>query len=118
MQAHTNAPPIDPVLLTFAVPPDMVETIMQTMHRYGLREENESVPWREALPFKEEEWPQIALRGGRTKEGLTQKQLSELTGIPRTHISDMERGRRPIGKQTARKLAEALKVDARLFLSV
>jgi hypothetical protein len=31
-------------------------------------------------------------------------------------ISDMENNRRPIGKQTARKLAEVLKVDYRVFL--
>lgn len=118
MRAHTNALPIEPVMLTFAVPPDMVDTVMQTMHRYGLREENESVPWREALPFKDEEWPQIVLRGGRTKEGLTQQQLAEKTGIHRSHISDMENGRRPIGKQNARKFAEVLNIDARLFWGV
>jgi hypothetical protein len=39
--------------------------------------------------------PAICLRGGRTKEGLTQKQLSEITGIPRCHISAMENGKRP-----------------------
>lgn len=58
----------------------------------------------------------IAIRGGRGKEGLTQKQLSELTGISQHHISEMEHGKRPIGKETARKLAAALNVDYRIFL--
>lgn len=46
----------------------------------------------------------VAIRGARGKEGLTQKQLAELTGIAQHHISEMENGKRPIGKETARKL--------------
>lgn len=60
---------------------------------------------------------QIALRAYRTREGLTQKQLAELTGISQHHLSDMENGKRGIGKERARKLADALHVsDYRLFL--
>jgi plasmid maintenance system antidote protein VapI len=47
---------------------------------------------------------------------LTQTKLSELTGIPQHHISEMENGKRPIGKETAKKLAAVCKVDYRLFL--
>ena len=60
---------------------------------------------------------QIALRAYRTRENLTQKALAERTGIPQHHISEMENGKRPIGKERARKLAEALQVaDYRVFL--
>jgi DNA-binding XRE family transcriptional regulator len=58
----------------------------------------------------------VSVRGGRAKEGLTQQQLADLTGIPQRHISEMENGKRPIGKETARKLAKALNVDYRVFL--
>jgi len=58
----------------------------------------------------------VAIRGGRGKEGLTQKQLADLTGIAQHHISEMENGKRPIGKETAKKLAAALDVDYRVFL--
>lgn len=58
----------------------------------------------------------VALRGARGKEGFTQKRLAELTGIAQHHISEMENGKRPIGKETARKLAAALHVDYRVFL--
>lgn len=58
----------------------------------------------------------VSIRGGRGKEGLTQKQLAELTGIAQHHISEMENGKRPIGKETAKKLAVALNVDYRVFL--
>jgi len=58
----------------------------------------------------------VSIRGGRGKEGLTQKRLAELTGIAQHHISEMENGKRPIGKETAKKLAKALNVDYRVFL--
>jgi ribosome-binding protein aMBF1 (putative translation factor) len=58
----------------------------------------------------------ISIRGARGKEAMTQKQLSELTGIAQHHISEMETGKRTIGKDTARKLAKALNIDYRVFL--
>jgi transcriptional regulator with XRE-family HTH domain len=56
------------------------------------------------------------LRAARTKEGVTQSQLAQMTGIPQRHISEMEHGKRSIGKERAKKLAEALKVDYHLLL--
>ena len=60
---------------------------------------------------------EIVLRAYRTRENLTQQQLSELSGIPQHHLSEMENGKRGIGKERARKLAQALHVsDYRVFL--
>ena len=59
---------------------------------------------------------EVALRAYRNREGLTQKQLSELTGIPQHHISEMENGKRCIGKERAKKLAVALHCDYRRML--
>lgn len=56
------------------------------------------------------------LKGLRYREALTQQQLAEHTGIPRRHLSEMEAGKRTIGKATAHKLAEILHADYRLFL--
>ena len=60
--------------------------------------------------------PATLLRGARNREGLTQQQLADMCGISRHHISEMESSKRTIGKQNARKLGRALKVDPRLFL--
>jgi transcriptional regulator with XRE-family HTH domain len=76
------------------------------------------LPWREALPYADDELPGVFLTGARYREGLTQAQLAEATGIPRRHISEMEHGKRPIGKQNARRLAEVLSVNPKRFLSV
>lgn len=59
---------------------------------------------------------QAALQGYRYRENLTQKQLADLAGIPQRHISEMENGKRPIGKENAKKLAKVLNADYRFFL--
>lgn len=51
----------------------------------------------------------------RENKGLTQKQLSEMTGIAVPNISQMESGSRKIGKVNAKKLATALNCDASDF---
>jgi ribosome-binding protein aMBF1 (putative translation factor) len=78
-------------------------------------EKSESVPWREVAGRRGIVAASI-LRGARSKAGITQTGLSELTGIPQRHISEMERGKRSLGKETAKKLATALDVDYRIFL--
>jgi transcriptional regulator with XRE-family HTH domain len=60
--------------------------------------------------------PARVLRGFRNRECLTQRQLADMCGIARHHISEMETGKRSIGKRNATRFGEALKVDPRLFL--
>ena len=60
--------------------------------------------------------PGDRLNTERFKASITQVRLSELTGIPQHHISEMEHGKRPIGRETARKLAKVFKTDYRYFL--
>jgi hypothetical protein len=75
------------------------------------------VPWREAfLPLEDAERPGRMLRAARTKEDLSQMQLAARTGIPQRHLSEMEQGKRAIGKERAKKLAAALQVDYRVLL--
>lgn len=75
------------------------------------------VLWEDAFPeYNADEFPGIALAGARTKEDMTQKALSKLTGIPQGHISEMENGKRAIGLKTAKKLAKALNISYKVFL--
>ena len=42
-----------------------------------------SIPWREAFPeHKDEDLPAVSLRAARRREGLTQKEVADLSGIP------------------------------------
>lgn len=70
----------------------------------------------ESSVFPGENAPGVFLAGARHREELSQRALADMTGIPQRHISEMENGKRPVGKTNAKKLAEALNVDYRLFL--
>ena len=84
--------------------------------KIGLAESSDSIPWREAFTeFKGNEAGTL-VSGYRHREGLTQIQLAELSGIPQRHISEIERGKRIIGKDRARKLADVLHCDYRGLL--
>jgi len=74
------------------------------------------VDYREAFHEYNGKENQTALRAYRLREKLTQVHLSDLAVIPRRHISDMENGRRPIGKENAKKLADVLNTDYRMLL--
>jgi DNA-binding XRE family transcriptional regulator len=56
------------------------------------------------------------LRGARYREDVSQRQLAKLTGVSVQNISAMENGRRPIGKDMAKRFAKALNADWRVFL--
>jgi ribosome-binding protein aMBF1 (putative translation factor) len=103
----------DYVEVKFHLPPDKVEEIKKVVAQYGGEESGNIVPWREVFPDFN---PGVAVRGGRKKAGLTQKDLARLIGVSQNHISDMEHGKRPIGKEMAKRLAGVLQVDYRVFL--
>ena len=75
-------------------------------------------PWREVFREGIEKFSEagLMLKGGRHKAGLTQKELAEKIGVKTHHISEMERGKRPIGKNMAHRLAKIFDVDYRVFL--
>jgi hypothetical protein len=60
---------------------------------FGFREVEEAAPWRDAFPdLTGDRLPGVVLRGVRNREGLTQVELSRMTGIPQRHISEIENG--------------------------
>jgi len=76
------------------------------------------VPWREVFASEIAKYTEVgaALRGARFKEDMTQKEVAEKLGILPHHISEMEHGKRPIGKAMAKRLAKLFHVDYRVFL--
>ena len=113
MLARTKKHPTEKLVpLNLMVHPANVTTIKRYV---DLLEQSDSIPWRE-VAAQRGSIPASVLRGARSKEGITQTRLAELTGIPQRHISEMEQGKRPIGKETAKKLAAALNIDYRVLL--
>jgi len=63
--------------------------------------------------------PGKTLRVYRENAGLTQEALgAKVGGVPRQHISGMETGRRPIGKEMAKRLAMALNTSPLKFIQI
>jgi len=121
MQAHTKKHPTDDglVSLQFRVHPANVERIRRYVETVEpVDGDNGGITADEFFDkyFTGRSKWEVALCGYRTREGLTQRELADKTGIPQRHISEMENGKRPIGKETARKLAAVLNVDYRVFL--
>jgi DNA-binding XRE family transcriptional regulator len=114
MLEHAKKPHIE---LKFIGPPDKKEKAIKALKELGFTDISDFIPWREAFPeYTDEQLPGVCLKGARAKEDITQKQLSKLTGIPQSHISDMENGKRPIGKKRAKAFGEVLNIDYRVFL--
>lgn len=47
---------------------------------------------------------------------MTQAQLAAMIGVKAGHISEMEKGKRPIGKEMAKRLAKVLSTSYKVFL--
>lgn len=56
------------------------------------------------------------LKGLRLRDEITQKDLANKLSIKQSHISQIESGKRVVGKNLAQKLAKFFDTDYRLFL--
>ena len=115
MSGRTKAHPTDGVELRFRVMASSAALVRKMVAPYVVNNA-ESVPWRKALEVGAGDVPGLALRGARYREGLTQAQLAQRVGVPQRHISEMENGKRPIGKAMAQRLGLALGINYKVFL--
>jgi DNA-binding XRE family transcriptional regulator len=96
----------------YQLPDDKISKIQEAVSAI-LVAEDESLPLEEVFPDLHQG---SAIRGLRLREGLTQEQLASRLGVKRTNLSEMENGKRPIGKNMAKRLAQVLKTDYKIFL--
>ncbi|MFH1595314.1 MAG: helix-turn-helix transcriptional regulator [Pseudomonadota bacterium] len=96
----------------YQLPDDKISKIQEAVSVI-LGAEDESLPLEEVFPDLHQG---SAIRGLRLRQGLTQEQLAHLLGVKRTNLSEMENGKRPIGKNMAKRLAQVLKTDYKVFL--
>ena len=117
MLEPTKAHPTRNIEIHFIGPEENKDRAFETLLSLGFAEVSGSIPWREAFAdISEDKLTGNILAGARHKAGLSQKQLTDLTGIPQRHISEMENGRRTIGRKNAKLLARALDTNYRVFL--
>ncbi len=100
----------------FTGPAKQLQALREYAAKLGIEEADGSTPWRDAFPEFKDNDAGTTLSGFRHREGLTQVQLAEKTGIPQRHLSEMENGKRVIGVVTAKKLAVVLHCDHRRLL--
>lgn len=114
MLGHTKKHPIE---ARFIGTREKISQLKDYAKRIGLQDASDSVTVEEAFPGYAGNPLGLSLKGARNREGLTQRQLADATGIPQRHISEMESGKRQIGRERAKKIADALHVsDYRVFL--
>jgi len=115
----------EPVFLGVVCQQSMLAEVKAVLEAKGctIREEKPVLP-----PVKDRDWLTMdevfpnfhagdRLKGLRYRENMTQKQLAEQIGISIHNLSHMEHGRRPVGKEMAKRLANALNADWRTLLA-
>lgn len=93
------------------VPSWLIDMIRVAYPRTLVREDDPTEDALESDWFKEirqQMTPAENLRSLRQNFGITQQQLADRAGISKQQVSAMERGKDPIGRKMAKKLADAL----------
>lgn len=108
------------VVLHFLVPAWKVNDITKVVSALGgIIEGNDDELELNPVPL-EDVFPEITpgeiLKGLRLRDGLAQASLAEKIQGKQSHISEIERGQRPIGRALAKKLAKVFKENYKLFL--
>jgi hypothetical protein len=119
MQEPTKKRRTEEIELRFIGPAGGKTAAISALNRLGFvpSQGTESAgSWRDSFPELQDNEPGVYLAGARHREGFTQRELSARSGIPQRHISEMENGKRPIGKKNAKVLAAILNADYRAFL--
>ena len=116
MLAHTKKHPAESIQIIGS--PEVINRMREYALKVGagIIETAGSIPSSDVSPELDSNPSGVYLRGIRLREDLTQEALAKLTGISRSNISAMEHGKRPVGKETAKKLATALNCEYRRFL--
>ena len=122
MQAVVKTPRIE-IQIKGEIPQKLLSVLEE---EYGDRVRFSSDAGDETVDIFQTDWyretrakmtPGSNLRIYRKNAGLTQTRLGEmLDGVPRQHVSNMEKGTRPISIKTARKLARIFQVSPEKFI--
>lgn len=83
-------------------------------------EDDELLTFDEAMEHLDEQLGEVTpakkIKAFRSRENLTQKELALNAGVKQQHISEIERGVRPVGTRMAKKLSVALNCNYKSLL--
>jgi ribosome-binding protein aMBF1 (putative translation factor) len=97
------------------VPQSKLKPILTLLENY----QNDSVPWRDLFKDRFEAAggeSAYMIKTNRKAAGLTQNELADRLKIPQGNLSQMESGKRAVGKAMAQKLGKIFGLDYRVFL--
>lgn len=103
----------------FRLPREKARTLLKLIQEYEVEADDEAlIPADEVFRDVHKKYGKAGslLRGLRAREELTQVELAEKLGVPQTDVSQIETGKRPIGKKMAERIAKIFKMDYRVFL--
>jgi ribosome-binding protein aMBF1 (putative translation factor) len=122
MSAHMKKPRTEvevrtgtKVLRFKGVPQAKLRSLVVSLEDYR----DESAPWREVAQERFQSSGcegAYMVRAARKRVGMTQVQLAEKLKMPQGNLSQIETGKRSVGKLLAKRLSKVLGVDYRVFL--
>ena len=112
---RTNQVPISISNERFMVPGSRAAAILELVREYQVEE---NVPADEVLGDVYSKYGKTGsvIRGFRARENMTQIELARKLGVTQGDLSKMENGKRPVGKEMARRLAKVFRSDFRVFV--
>ena len=103
------------ILLFRDIPSSKLKPIVGALKEY----QDETIPWRELAKDRIKDAggeSSYMVKSAREGANLTQVQLAVKLNIPQSNISQIETGKRPVGKNLAKRLAKIFNLDYRVFL--
>jgi DNA-binding XRE family transcriptional regulator len=97
------------------IPTSKLKPILVSLQDYS----DETLPWREVAKSRiKADGGESAhmVRVSREMAGMTQTELAKVLKMPQANLSQIETGKRSVGKALAKKLAKVFRVDYRVFL--
>ncbi len=119
MQALVKTPHTE-IILKGEIPKNVLKILKKEFgESFQIEDEDPCVNIRETKLWEKMEAdakPWDAIKVYRNNRSMTQAQLAPELGVLPTHISEMERGKRGISKEMAKKLSKVLKAPVERFL--
>jgi DNA-binding XRE family transcriptional regulator len=102
----------------YSVPQEIWLKLVTELEPHKIEEEKDLMSFEEFFEENQEDTPEWAafLRGLRYRENLTQAAFAAAIGITQSNLSAMENGKRAIGKELAKHIADTFNTNYRYFL--
>lgn len=96
----------------------LVPKNIAVQYKVDVADETQSISAAEFfLPYEQKfTKPGLLLRGLRVREGLTQTEFAEKIAVTQANLSHMENGRRPIGRDIAKRIEKQFRINYKNFL--